>query len=32
MVFIVIRTEFFDPDGELLAKADTSAVHRERPQ
>ncbi len=31
MVFMVARTEFHDPDGELVAIADTSIVQRERP-
>ncbi len=31
MLFMVARTEFYDPDGELVATADTSIVQREKP-
>tara|TARA_A100001037_G_scaffold304797_2_gene342809 strand:+ start:832 stop:1284 length:453 start_codon:yes stop_codon:yes gene_type:complete len=31
MTFMVSRTEIFDPDGELLATADSRSVVRERP-
>ncbi len=32
MVFFVNRMEIFDPDGQLLASADSSSVIRERPE